>query len=130
MGTRRTKRLGNLILAELGGLLSRRVKDPRVAVVSLTAVDVAPDLSQAKVFFSVLDPSHSEQALAGFRAAAGFLRRELAANLHLKTIPRLVPIYDDSLLKGSQLDQVIRQARAQDEANAQARGDDEPEEAA
>ncbi|MCF8123779.1 MAG: hypothetical protein K9K34_15330, partial [Desulfarculaceae bacterium] len=75
-------------------------------------------------------PSHSEQALAGFRAAAGVLRRELAGNLHLKTIPRLVPIYDDSLLKGSQQDQVIRQARAQDEANAQARGDDEPEEAA
>ena len=42
MGTRRTKRLGNLILAELGGLLTRRVKDPRVAAVSLTAVDRWP----------------------------------------------------------------------------------------
>lgn len=129
MGTRRTKRLGNLILAELGGLLARRVKDPRVAVVSLTAVDVAPDLSQAKVYFSVLDPSHSDQALAGLRAASGFLRKELAANLRLKTMPRLVPVYDDSLIKGAHLDQVIRKARAQDEANAGARGDDEPEEA-
>lgn len=130
MGTRRTKRLGNLILAELGGLLARRVKDPRVAAVSLTAVDVAPDLSQAKVYFSVLDPSHSDQALAGLRAAAGFLRKELAANLRLKTMPRLVPVYDDSLIKGAHLDQVIRQARAQDEAAAEARGDDDPEESA
>ncbi|MBU4565178.1 MAG: 30S ribosome-binding factor RbfA [Desulfarculus sp.] len=130
MGTRRTKRLGNLILAELGGLLARRVKDPRVAAVSLTAVDVAPDLSQAKVYFSVLDPSHSDQALAGLRAAAGFLRKELAANLRLKTMPRLVPVYDDSLIKAAHLDQVIRQARAQDEAAAEARGDDDPEEAA
>jgi ribosome-binding factor A len=130
VGTRRTKRLGNLILAELGALLARRVKDPRVAAVNLTAVDVAPDLSQAKVFFSVLDPSKSGEALAGLNAAAGFLRRELAANLRLKTMPRLVPVYDDSLIKGAHLDQVIREARARDEANAQARGEDEPEEAA
>jgi ribosome-binding factor A len=130
VGTRRTKRLGNLILAELGALMARRVKDPRVAAVNLTAVDVAPDLSQAKVFFSVLDPSKSGEALAGLNAAAGFLRRELAANLRLKTMPRLVPVYDDSLIKGAHLDQVIREARARDEANAQARGEDEPEEAA
>ena len=130
MGTRRTKRLGNLILAELGALLARRVKDPRVAAVNLTAVDVAPDLSQAKVFFSVLDPAKSGEALAGLNAAAGFLRRELAANLRLKTMPRLVPVYDDSLIKGAHLDQVIREVRAQDEANAQARDEDEPEEAA
>ena len=130
MGTRRTKRLGNLILAELGALMARRVKDPRVAAVNLTAVVVAPDLSQAKVFFSVLDPAKSGEALAGLNAAAGFLRRELAANLRLKTMPRLVPVYDDSLIKGAHLDQVIREARARDEANAQARGEDEPEEAA
>lgn len=130
MGTRRTKRLGNLILAELGGLLTRRVKDPRVAAVNLTAVDVAPDLSQAKVYFSMLDHSQRDQALAGLNAAAGFLRRELAANLHLKTMPRLVPVYDDSLLRGAHVEQVLRQARAEDEANAQARGEDEPEDAA
>ncbi|MCB2194031.1 MAG: 30S ribosome-binding factor RbfA [Deltaproteobacteria bacterium] len=130
MGTRRTKRLGNLILAELGGLLARRVKDPRVAAVNLTSVDVAPDLSQAKVFFSVLDSSKRDEALAGFKAAAGFLRRELAARLHLKTMPRLVPIYDDTLVKGAHLDQVIKEARAQDEANARARGEGDPEEAA
>ncbi len=130
MGTRRTKRLGNLILAELGELLTRRVKDPRVAAVNLTAVDVAPDLSQAKVFFSLLDPARKDEALAGLNAAAGFLRRELAARLRLKSMPRLVPTYDDSLIKGAHLEQVIRQARAQDEANAQARGEDETEEAA
>lgn len=130
MGTRRTKRLGNLILAELGEVLARRVNDPRVAAVNLTAVDVAPDLSQAKVYFSVLDPSHSDQALAGLNAAAGFLRRELAARLHLKTMPRLVPVYDDSLLKGAHLEQVLRQARAEDEAAAEARGETEPEETA
>ncbi len=130
MGTRRTKRLGNLIQAELGELLLRRVKDPRVSAVNLTAVDVSPDLSQAKVFFSLLDHSQRDQALAGLNAAAGFLRRELAARLHLKTVPRLVPVYDDSLVRGAHLEQVLNEARAQDEAAAKARGEAEPEEAA
>ncbi|MCF8032224.1 MAG: 30S ribosome-binding factor RbfA [Desulfarculaceae bacterium] len=130
MGTRRTKRLGNLIQAELGELLLRRVKDPRVASVAVTAVDVSPDLSQAKVYFSLLDHAQHEAALAGLIAAAGFLRRELAARLRLKTIPRLVPVYDDSLVQGAHLEQVLKQARAQDEAAAKARGEDEAEEPA
>jgi len=130
VGTRRTKRLGNLIQAELGELLLRRVKDPRVSSVSVTAVDVSPDLSQAKVYFSLLEHDKREQALAGLTAAAGFLRRELAARLHLKTMPRLVPVYDDSLLQGAHLEQVLKEARAQDEAAARARGEAEPEETA
>lgn len=130
MGTRRTKRLGNLIQAELGELLLRRVKDPRVASVAVTAVDVSPDLSQAKVYFSLLDHNQREAALAGFTAAAGFLRRELAARLRLKTIPRLVPVYDDSLVQGAHLEQVLKQARAQDEAAAKARGEESGEEPA
>ena len=127
MGTRRTKRLGNLIQAELGELLLRRVKDPRVASVTLTAVDVSPDLSQAKVYFSLLEQDRREQAQAGLVAAAGFLRRELAARLRLKTMPRLIPVYDDSLARGAHLEQVLKKARSQDEAMARARGDLDPE---
>jgi ribosome-binding factor A len=127
VGTRRTKRLGNLIQAELGELLLRRVKDPRVASVTLTAVDVSPDLSQAKVYFSLLEQDRREQAQAGLVAAAGFLRRELAARLRLKTMPRLIPVYDDSLARGAHLEQVLKKARSQDEAMARARGDLDPE---
>ncbi len=127
MGTRRTKRLGNLIQAELGELLLRRVKDPRVASVTLTAVDVSPDLSQAKVYFSLLEQDRREQAQAGLAAAAGFLRHELAVRLHLKSTPRLIPVYDDSLARGAHLEQVLKKARSQDEAMARARGDLDPE---
>ena len=130
MGTRRTKRLGNLIQAELGELLLRRVKDPRVASVIITGVDVSPDLSQAKVFFSLLAHERRDQAQAGLSAAAGFLRRELATRLRLKTVPRLVPVYDDTQVRGAHLEQVLKEARDQDQANAQARGEAEPEETA
>jgi len=93
-------------------------------------VDVSPDLSQAKVFFSLLEHDQHDQALAGFKAAAGFLRRELAARLHLKTIPRLVPVYDDSLARGAHMEQVLQEARAQDQEAAKARGEADPEETA
>lgn len=124
MGTRRTKRLGNLIQAELAALLLRKVKDPRVAMISVTAVDVSPDLSQAKVYFSLLDQGRREQAEEGLKAAAGYLRRELAARLHLKTMPRLIPVYDASLAQGAHLEQLLRQVRSQDEEAARRRGED------
>lgn len=127
MATRRTRKLGALIQAELAGLLLRKVKDPRLVGVSLTGVDVAPDLSQAKVFFSPLDPDKRGDAEAGFIKAAPFLRRELARLLNLKTMPRLVPVYDSSLARGAEMSELIKKVRAQDEAAARARGEEDGE---
>lgn len=124
MATRRTRRLGNLIQAELAEMLVRRVKDPRVRDVSLTGVDVSPDLSQAKVFYSVLDGDRRAEAQAGLEAAAAFMRRELAQRLHLKVVPRLLPTYDPSLATGARMERIIREARQADAAAAKARGDD------
>jgi ribosome-binding factor A len=127
MATRRTERLGHLIQAELAELLLKRVKDPRLAGITLTGVDVSPDLSQAKVFFSLLDEGRRRETERGFLAAAPFLRRELAGRLSLKTTPRLVPVFDKSLAQGAHLEEVIRQARQADEAAAAARGEDDSE---
>jgi len=128
VATRRTKRLGALIQAELAELILRRIKDPRLAMVSVTEVDVSPDLSQAKVFFSPMEAERQEQVQAGFEAAAPFLRRELAARLRLKVIPRLVPVYDSSLVRGAQLTRLIQQARVQDQEQARQRGEEPGEE--
>ncbi len=125
MATRRTRKLGALIQAELAGLLLRKVKDPRLAGVSLTGVDVSPDLSHAKVFFSPLDPARKDDALDGFDKAAPFLRRELAQRLNLKTMPRLVPVYDPSLARGAEMSELIKKVRAEDQAAAHARGEDD-----
>ena len=123
MGTRRTERLGTLIQAELADLLLKRAKEPRLAGMTLTGVDVSPDLAQARVFFSLLDAGRRAEVEAGFKAAAPFLRRELAARLALKTTPRLVPVYDPSLARGAAVENLIRQARRADRDLAMARGD-------
>ena len=103
----------------------KRVKDPRLKEVTITGVDVSPDLRQAKVFFSLLDAAKIPEAVAGFEAAAPFLRRELAARLQTKVTPRLVPVYDDSMARGADMNQLIRQVREQDRAAALERGDED-----
>ena len=115
MSTMRTRRLGSLLQAELAALLHRQVKDPRLAQVTLTGVNVAPDLSQAKIFFTLHREENRLQAEKGFKAAAPFLRTRLAAALHLKTVPRLVAVFDNSIIQATHLESLIKQARAQDE---------------
>jgi len=124
--TRRTKRVGALIQAELAALIMKQVKDPRLKEVTITGIDLSPDLRQAKVFFSLLDAAKIPEAVAGFEAAAPYLRRELASRLQTKVTPRLVPVYDDSMARGADMNQLIRKVREADQAAAAERGDEEP----
>jgi ribosome-binding factor A len=114
-----------LIQAELASLLMKRVKEPRLKDVTITGVDVSPDLRQAKVFFSMLDAAKIQDAIAGFNAAAPFLRRELAARLQTKVTPRLMPVYDDSMARGADMNELIRKVREEDHALAVERGDED-----
>jgi len=123
--TRRTRRVAALIQVELAEIILRKVRDPRLAMISITGVDVAPDMSQAKVFYSLLDDGSQADARRGFLAAAGFLRRELAHRLHLKVMPRLVPVYDVSLKRGAEMDLMIRRALRDDAARSGRAGEDE-----
>lgn len=115
MSTLRTRRLGALFQAELAELLTRRIKDPRLDQVTLTGVDVAPDLSQAKVYFTLHHEENRAQAEKGFQAASSYLRKQLATALHLKTVPRLVAVFDNSIGHGLRMEALIRRAKQQDE---------------
>lgn len=102
--TRRTERVGESIREELARVLREDATDPRLRLVTLTRVDVAPDLSQALVFWSVMDAQGApsvEQAEAGLAAAAAFLRRRLAHELRLRRMPSLDFRYDPSLALGA-----------------------------
>ena len=118
MAGRRLQKLGSLLKTELAELILRRVKDPRVKDLSITGVDVSPDLKQAKVYFSLWDEKNQAQAEAGLKAAASFLRGQLASRLRLKTVPRLIPIYDSSLVRGAAMDKLIRRVRQDDQAQS------------
>lgn len=99
-----------MIHRELSLLLMNEVRDPRVAGVTITAVDVTPDLSLARVFYSVLGgPAHVAEAQAGLERATGFLRSQLAGRVLLRLVPKLVFQFDKSAVYGQHIDQILDQ---------------------
>jgi ribosome-binding factor A len=88
---RRTDRMGDLVRAELSDLLLREVQDPRIKLVSLTSVEVTPDMRRAIVRVSALgDEAQRLGALEALRHARGFLRTELSRRLTTRVTPELV----------------------------------------
>jgi ribosome-binding factor A len=103
----RPQKLGDLIQRELSGLLQRELRDPRVGLVTITSVDVSPDLSHAKVFFTILGNEDLKETRAGLKRAAGFLRTRLAKRIKLYTTPELRFEYDESVERGDRLSRLI-----------------------
>ncbi|MGQ0654527.1 MAG: 30S ribosome-binding factor RbfA [Betaproteobacteria bacterium] len=103
----RPHKLGDLIQRELSQLLARELRDPRVGMLTITAVDVSPDLSHAKVFFTLLQKEKLEDTLHGLKRSAGFLRSQLARRIKLYTTPELRFVYDESVERGDHLSRLI-----------------------
>lgn len=112
----RSDRMASQIHRELSGLIQHGLKDPRLAHPSILDVQVSRDLSQAKVYFSVLDEERSAQTAKALNHAAGFLQRELARVINARIIPRLQFYYDDTDIRGKDMDSLIDAAIAQDRA--------------
>jgi ribosome-binding factor A len=109
-GQGRPQKLGDLIQRELSELVARELRDPRVGMITITGVDVSPDFSHAKVFYTTLDPAHVDDAAAGLKRAAGFLRSQLARRIKLYTTPQLRFAYDESVERGDRLSRLIDSA--------------------
>ena len=111
-GFQRSDRVAEQVRRDLADLIQSELKDPRVGMISLTAVELTPDYAHARVFFTTLDAEHLEEVERGLKRAAGFLRRELGRRIHIHTLPELHFIYDNSLERGSSLSQLIDKASA------------------
>ena len=99
----------------LAELIGREVKDPRVGNVTISAVDLAPDLRTARVYFTPFASRHSvEEVRAGLTRAAGFLRGAVSRRLGLRYAPRLQFVFDDAFDKAARLTDLINQAVARD----------------
>lgn len=108
----RTRRIAEQIQRELAEVIRHELKDPGVGgMVTITEVEVSPDHSHAKVFFTRLgDESLIEETSAGLKRAAGFLRTQLAQRLKLRTVPHLEFKYDASVERGIRLSRLIDEA--------------------
>ena len=106
-GQGRPQRLGDLIQREVAELIRLEVRDPRVGMITITSVDVSPDMSHAKIFFTVLEKDKLQDTVQGLARSAGFLRSQLAKRIKMYTTPELRFAYDESVERGDRLSRLI-----------------------
>lgn len=113
----RPQRVGDLLRDELSGILSREVQDPRVGLLSVTAVEMSPDLKVAKVYLSPVDPQADVAAIIRvLERAKGFIRMQLTRRkLGLRNMPELRFLHDDSIARGSRIDQILSELDVEEE---------------
>lgn len=110
----RPERVAELVLRELSAMLVRDLKDPRLRGVTLTSVKMSDDLRHGRVSFSHLEgSSRAAEAVAGFRSASGFIRREIGRSLSLRYTPELEFEFDQGAENAARIDSLLRASRKQ-----------------
>lgn len=106
----RSYRIADQIQRDVAGLI-RELKDPRVGMVTVHAVEVTPDYAHAKIYFSLLvgDPVECE---VGLNEAAGFIRNGLFKKLQIRTVPTLHFVFDRTTERAAELSLLIAKANS------------------
>lgn len=127
MASRRQRQVGELLHEEISRIIQHETKDPRLGFVTVTGVDVSPDLHQARVYVSVLgDKVDVKNTLAGLTSAARYFRRLLGQSLSLRYIPELSFKLDTSLEYGLHIDALLDTIQ-EEESNESSKGKPEDE---
>jgi len=112
---RRTDRLNEQLRQEIILLLRDSVRDPRVALATITAVQTSPELDHAKVYFTALgDDDDRKEVQEGLRSSAGFLRRELGKRLHIRRVPELHFSVDRVIEEAQRIERLLHEALPRD----------------
>ena len=109
-------RLNSSMLETLAALIERRVRDPRVQGVTLTAVQVANDLAVAKVYYSILEDEERRRVVQkGLENVARFLRGEVGRILQIRNAPQLRFYFDASMQEGNRIESLLREIHDKEE---------------
>jgi len=126
----RHDRIQELIKELASNIILFRLKDPRLGFVTITKVDLSPDMRSAKVFYSVLGSDKDVKLTdAAIRHARGHVQREVAKRLHVRFAPEIVFVFDEYPRKSIELSKLIDKALAEDEERRKQTGREEPAEA-
>ncbi|MBG6240813.1 MAG: 30S ribosome-binding factor RbfA [Candidatus Symbiopectobacterium sp. Dall1.0] len=126
----RTQRVSQEMQKEIAIILQREVKDPRVGMATVSGVDLSRDLAYAKVFVTFLNDNEPEQVKAGIKAlqdASGFVRVLLGKAMRLRVVPELTFAYDNSLVEGMRMSNLVTNVLRNDAEKRSANGDDDRE---
>ena len=126
--SQRTQRLGDQIQRDISGLIRQRLRDPRLGMVTISAVKVSPDMGYADIYVTILGKTLDEapdEGIAILNAAAGVLRGELGRGLRTRIVPHLRFHHDEVVSRGNRMAALIGETVREREAAEAARGDDE-----
>ena len=118
MHGRRIDRIEEQLRIELSEVIEREIQHPRIGLVTVTRVNVSPDLRHARVFVTVLGgEDQRKKTIEGLRSAASYIRRCVSQRLqHLKRMPELTFGYDESVEKGIRIEELLDQIKSNDDS--------------
>jgi ribosome-binding factor A len=121
----RPDRVGDQIRKELSDILSRGdVHDPGIGFITLTRVQLTPDLQLARVFYTTLgDPKARQDTARALERATGFFRRQIGSRLHhLRRVPELEFRFDESIANQDRIEQILRDIHQEEAQRASESG--------
>ncbi|MEG1111891.1 MAG: 30S ribosome-binding factor RbfA, partial [Hafnia sp.] len=121
----RTQRVSQEMQKEIAIILQREVKDPRIGMVTVSGVEVSRDLAYAKVFVTFLNDSDPNAVRVGLKAlheASGFIRMLIGKAMRLRVVPELTFSYDNSLVEGMRMSNLVTSVVKNDEERRAASG--------
>ena len=121
----RTDRVADALQKELAQIIREEIRDPRIGMVSVNAVQVSKDLSHAKIFVTFIDNPKNEQPenrVALLNKASGFLRNAVGHEVQMRVIPQLKFVFDETIYKAQEMSELISNALRSD---AEKRGESE-----
>ncbi len=104
---KRAERVGDQMKQEIADILMRKIKDPRIGFVTVTDVEVADDLKNAKVFVSIYG-GDKEKTLKGLESASAYIRLELGKRMRMKFMPELLFRFDGTIEQGAHIMELLR----------------------
>lgn len=116
----RSDRVADAMQRQLALMIPKEIRDPRLGMVNINSVDVARDLSQAKVYVTLVGESNFDvcrQSVAVLNKASSYLRVLLGKEMTMRSVPKMQFVFDESAIRGQQLSSLIDEAVAKDRAN-------------
>ena len=118
MASFRIDRINEEVMREMAEII-RELKDPRIpAMTSIIKVDITRDLKYGKIYLSVMgDEKQQKDALAAFKSAAGFIRREIGNRVNLRNTPEFAFVLDNSIEYGTHISELLKNIETDGEAH-------------
>jgi ribosome-binding factor A len=124
----RPERVADQIRAEVTSIIARELHDPGVGFVTVTRVQVSPDLQHARVFYTSLgDPAAQKNTARALERAAGFMRRQIGQRLRLRRTPELQFTFDETIGHQDRVEQLLKEIAEDQRSTPIEPGPDSPE---